>query len=72
MKSKLAMFLFLAVSCCAGQPAYAATEHEDGSITLTKEEKDATLRNFNFLINSVNALQAKIKALEAEQQCKGV
>lgn len=72
MKSKLAMFLFLAVSCCAGQPAHAATEHEDGSITLTKAEAAQTLKNFTFLINSVNALTAKIKALEESQQCKGV
>lgn len=69
---KLAMLLTLTMACCAGNPAYAATEHADGSLTLTKEEAEQTLRNFNMLIAAVNHLKEQIRILEEMKQCKGV
>ncbi len=69
MKKTLAAFLLFAASC---SPAYAATEHADGSLTLTKEEAEQTLRNFNMLIAAVNHLKEQIRILEEMKQCKGV
>lgn len=50
----------------------AATEHPDGSLTLTPEEYKQTLANFNMLINAVNHLKEQLRIVEEMKQCKGV
>ena len=68
MKHVLAVLL---LASCA-QPVPAAVEHEDGSVTLDKREVETTIRNFNGLIEMVNALKEKLRVLEESKMCKGV
>ena len=65
------VFAALLLASCA-QPVPAATEHHDGSVTLDKREVETTIRNFNGLIELVNALKEKLRVLEESKMCKGV
>jgi len=65
------IYLALFLASCA-QPVPAAIEHPDGSVTLDKREVETTIRNFNGLIEMVNALKEKLRVLEESKMCKGV
>lgn len=68
MKHVIAVLL---LASCA-QPVPAAVEHQDGSVTLSKQEVETTIRNFNGLIELVNVLKEKLRVLEESKMCKGV
>jgi hypothetical protein len=50
--------LLLGVLLALSASATAVTEHEDGSVTFTKEEADSMLENFQMMARDVDAALA--------------